>query len=230
MATHFAVSSNPSSAAVKVRTSWMKAQNGNNTDAFGAPGTVRRFRRDSEIFADGDAAEMFFKVMSGVVRSCKFLSDGHRQIEAFHVAGDVFGFELGAEHALSAEAVSDCTLVAYRRRGVESLAQKDEALSYQLFSFVMRSLVHAQGHSLLLGRRSAAGKVASFLIEWAAHSTHEGFICLSMTRQDIADYLGLTIETVSRTLTQFEREYLIELPNTRQVRLRNRDALEDLAA
>lgn len=234
MAAQLAISSAPSSLAiqaVRARTAWMKAQDQTSeSDSLRAPGTVQHYAQDREVYADGDPAEMFFKVVSGVVRSCKFLSDGRRQIEAFHVAGDVFGFELGANYTLTAEAVSDCTLVAYRRRGVEALAQKDEVLSHQLYALAMRCLAHAQGHSLLLGRRSAAEKVASFLMEWAAHSSHAGIVSLAMTRQDIADYLGLTIETVSRTLTQLERDFLIELPNTRQIRLRNRDALEDLTA
>lgn len=193
-------------------------------------GTVMHVLEGREICAEGDDTEVFFKVVSGVVRTCKFLNDGRRQIEAFHVAGEVFGFELGEERVLSAEAVGECTLISYRRRSVETLARTDEAVSRQIFQYAMQSLARAQGHSLLLGRRGAAEKVATFLLNWAAHSTDKGVVHLAMTRQDIADYLGLTIETVSRSFSQFERDGVIALPNTRQVCLKKIQALEDIAA
>jgi CRP/FNR family nitrogen fixation transcriptional regulator len=215
-------------AALAARTDWMASLEA--PEPLRTAGTVAHFREGHEIFAEGDAADVFFKVISGVVRSCKFLGDGRRQIEAFHIAGEVFGFELGGERLLSAEAVSECSLVCYRRRGVELLAQKDETVTRQLFQYAMKSLAQAQRHSLLLGRRGAAEKVASFLLSWAAQSTDKRVVNLAMTRQDIADYLGLTIETVSRTLSQFERNGVIALPNIRQIRLRNVEALEDLAA
>jgi CRP/FNR family transcriptional regulator, nitrogen fixation regulation protein len=192
-------------------------------------GACMQFAQDREIYGEGDRAETFYKVVSGVVRTCKFLSDGRRQIYAFHVAGDLFGFELGVEYTLSAEAVSDCTIVAYRRpRGAANAS--DEALSLHLFSHAMRSLARAQEHSLVLGRRSAVEKVAVFLLDWAAQSADGRTLALVMTRQDIADYLGLTIETVSRTMTQFERDGTIEMPTARQIKIRNTETLEDLCA
>ena len=186
--------------------------------------------QDREIYGEGDEAETFFKIVSGVVRTCKFLSDGRRQIDAFHVAGDIFGFEPGAEHRLSAEAVSECTVISYRRRGVERLAASNEALSRQLFSYAMHNMARAQDHSLLLGRKSAVEKVVAFLMEWADHTPRSGTIALAMTRQDIADYLGLTIETVSRTLSQLERDAMIELSTARQIRFRNPAGLRALNA
>ena len=94
----------------------------------------------------------------------------------------------------------------------------------------MQSLAQAQGHSLLLGRRGAMEKVASFLLTWATHSADRHIVHLAMTRQDIADYLGLTIETVSRSLSQLERDGVITLSSVREIRLKNIEALEDLAA
>lgn len=193
-------------------------------------GSVLHFAQDREIYGEGDEAETFFKIVSGVVRTCRFLSDGRRQIDAFHVEGDIFGFEPGAEHRLSAEAVSDCTVISYRRRGVERLAASNEALSQQLFSYAMHNMARAQDHSLLLGRKSAVEKVVAFLMEWADHTPRSGTIALAMTRQDIADYLGLTIETVSRTLSQLERDAMIELATARQIRFRNPAALRALNA
>lgn len=195
-----------------------------------AIGTVQNVPQDREIFTEGNGAEYFYKVVSGVVRTCRFLVDGRRQIDAFHVAGDIFGFEQGTRHLLSAEAVTDCTLIAYRRQKVDMLVDSDKQVSQELLTIAMRGMAKAQHHSMLLGRRGAMEKVAGFLLDWAREGTGQRIINLAMTRQDIADYLGLTIETVSRTLSQMERDTVIELPSTRQIRLKNLDALEDLAA
>jgi len=193
-------------------------------------GAVLHFTQDREIYREGYAAETFFKIVSGVVRTCKFLSDGRRYIDAFHAEGDLFGFEPGEERRLSAEAVSDCSVIAYRRRGIERLAATDSALSQQLFSYAMRSMARAQDHSILLGRKSAIEKVVAFLMQWAERSPLTETIALAMTRQDIADYLGLTIETVSRTFSQLERDAVIELPTARQVHFKDPAALRALSA
>lgn len=193
-------------------------------------GSVIHVPEGREIFAEGGESDTFYKVVSGVARVCKLLNDGRRQIESFHVTGDIFGLELGNTRSLSAEAVNDCTLIAYRRRHVESLAQNDHSVHGHLFRFAMENLAQAQSHALLLGRRGAVEKVAAFLLAWAGHFGPAKLIPLAMTRQDIADYLGLTIETVSRSLSQLEREGVIALPSIREVRLNNLEALEDLAA
>ena len=214
--------------ALKARTAWMASQNGQ--EPLQTAGTIVHFAEGREILAEGEETDTFYKVISGVVRVCKFLSDGRRQIEAFHVAGEIFGFELGEERLLSAEAVSDCTLVSYRRHNVEQIAQRNETVSHQLLQLAMRNLAQAQDHSLLLGRRGAAEKVAGFILGWARRCQTEETVHLAMSRQDMADYLGLTIETVSRSLSQFEREGVIALPTTRQLKVLDADALEDLAA
>ena len=186
------------------------------------------FCQGSEIYGDGNAANTFFKVVSGVVRTCKFLKDGRRQIDAFHVAGDVFGMEASADYSFSAEAVCDCTLHSYRRRGLNGATFGDAGLSEQMFSYAMHSVARAQAHALLLGRRSALEKVATFLVDWAKRSLTGQDITLSMTREDIGDYLGLTIETVSRTLSQLEREGVIAFVSARRISVKNLIALQDL--
>ena len=186
------------------------------------------FAPDRQIYAEGDDARSFYKVVSGVVRTCRFLSDGRRQIDAFHMEGDVFGFEAGADHRMSAEAVSDCTVIAYRRRGLEAIVFHDDRLGNWFFSHAMTSLALAREHSLLLGRGSAAQKIAAFLQEIAGREGHDSLVDLPMSRQDIADYLGLTIETVSRTLSQLERDGTIALPTARKVVLKDRRALKTL--
>ena len=157
----------PFPPAVMARNPWTKAPGGRleRDGGLGMTGPVLHFAQDREIYSEGADADLFFKVVSGVVRTCKFLSDGRRQIDAFYKAGDVFGFEFDGLHGFSAEAVCDCTLISYRRRGLEALAASDQGLMNQLFSYAMQSLARAQEHALLLGRRSATEKVAAFLID-----------------------------------------------------------------
>ena len=208
----------------------LQAKTSEEGDAgLGAAGSVLHVAQDREIYAEGAAASAFYKVVAGVVRTCKFLSDGRRQIDAFYRAGDLFGIEGDAQHSLSAEAVSDCTLIAYRRRCVDA-ARTGGAGVDQLFDHLLRRLAQTQDHALLLGRRSALEKVAAFLVDWADQSAGRKVVSLAMTRQDIADYLGLTIETVSRTLSQLERDGLIDMPTARQIRLADLQALRDLNA
>jgi CRP/FNR family nitrogen fixation transcriptional regulator len=192
-------------------------------------GAVQHYSADREIFSEGENADYFYKVVSGVVRTCKFLSDGRRQIDAFHVAGEIFGLEAGQDYRLSAEAVGDCTVIAYRKNKQDLFASNDASMSRELLSFAMLGMARAQNHSLLLGRRSAVEKVTAFLLGWAEKSPDQKTVTLAMSRQDIADYLGLTIETVSRTLSQLERDAVIALPSARQIRLRNLDALRDMS-
>ncbi len=192
-------------------------------------GAVQHFAQDREIFSEGTDAEYYYKIVSGVVRTCKFLVDGRRQIDAFYTAGDIFGFEPQSTHRFSAEAVTDCIMVSYRKCRTDAMGNSDGLLSQELLSFAMGGMARAQAHSLLLGRRSALEKVAGFLMDWAEKSSDHHVVNLAMTRQDIADYLGLTIETVSRTLTQLERDRVIDLPSARLIRLRSPDTLEELA-
>lgn len=185
-----------------------------------------RFEQDCEIYGEGEEAGSYYKVVSGVVRTCKFLSDGRRQIDAFHVAGDVFGIETGDLRSLSAEAVTDCKIIAFRQLPIGKMGAA--AVPSNLLLHVLRNLNRAQEHAVLLGRRSAVEKVAAFLLDWARQSASTGIIVLAMTRQDIGDYLGLTIETVSRTLSQLERAGIIDLPSVRQIRIADIEALTEL--
>lgn len=199
------------------------------TDApKGIVGAVLHYASGAEVFGAGDAAESIFKVVSGVVRSCSYQNDGRRLIHGFHAGGEVFGFDAGARHSLSAEAVGDCTLIAYRRRRLEKFAATDEGFSLRLLSYALQSLAKAESHSRLLGHRSALGKIAAFLVERADCSANRSIIDLAMTRQDIADYLALTIETVSRTFHLLETENLIALQTSRRVHLKDLARLRGL--
>ncbi|MDE8346613.1 MAG: cyclic nucleotide-binding domain-containing protein, partial [Acidocella sp.] len=122
---------------------------------------VLHYAPDEGIFAEGDAAGGIYRVVSGVVRCCKFLADGRRHIDAFHKAGDVFGFELGGQRQFCIEAVTACALVKLRR----SFPESDSAAAAQLYAYAMRSLAHAQAHSQLLGRATAGQRLAHFLLD-----------------------------------------------------------------
>lgn len=194
-------------------------------------GIARVLGKGEEVFAEGDAADFFYKVLSGTVRTYKLLNDGRRQIDEFHLAGDMFGLEIAREHRFSADAVDAATIVAFRRRRFETLAHDDPALGDQVMSSMMRSLERAHDHMMLLGRKTAQEKVATFLLDMSRRTSNQDRFELPMQRTDIADHLGLTIETVSRTMTQFAREGLIKLAAaSRSVVLCDRAALRRLNA
>jgi CRP/FNR family transcriptional regulator, nitrogen fixation regulation protein len=194
------------------------------TRAIEDMGATMSFLRDAEIYRESSPASYLYKVITGTVRTFKALSNGRRQIRAFYLPGDIFGVETGQEHAFSAEAVTDAKLRVVERKAIVALAARDNDVARQLWSLTSRDLKHAQNHVLLL-IQSAQERVAGFLLEMADRVPAGDEVELSMPRQDIADYLGLTIETVSRMMTQLEKGAAIALPTSRRVVLRNRSAL-----
>ena len=187
-------------------------------------GAAMPFGRNAEIYGENEPAEYLYKVISGTVRTYKVLNDGRRQIGAFYVAGDMFGLEIGDVHTFSAEAIVDCKVMVIKRSTVISLAARDNDISRQLWAMTASELLRVQDHILLL-IKTAQERVAGFLLEMAKRAPAGNEIDLPMSRQDIADYLGLTIETVSRTLTQLENSSAIAVPSSRRIVLRNRAAL-----
>jgi CRP/FNR family nitrogen fixation transcriptional regulator len=200
------------------------------TAALDLPGFVMRFSRGEEVFGEEEDADFVYKVVSGAVRTTRVLSDGRRQISGFHLAGDVFGLELGGAHRFSAEAVVDCEVALVRRTVLDRACERDGSATRELWSLAARDLERLQDHMVLLGRKSALERVASFLLDMARRSPSAQAVDLPMSRTDIADYLGLTIETVSRTFSQMERDGMIALPAARHVLLSDRRGLTDLAA
>jgi CRP/FNR family transcriptional regulator, nitrogen fixation regulation protein len=192
-------------------------------------GATMSFSRNEEIYGENEPADFLYKVVSGTVRTYKVLNDGRRQIGGFYLAGDMFGLETGEEHTFSAEAITDVKVLVIKRSAVISLAARDNDVARQLWTVTGRELQRVQDHVLLLVK-TAQERVASFLLEMAERVASSNEVQLPMSRQDIADYLGLTIETVSRTLTQFEDTAMIALPTSRRVVLRNRPALKRLNA
>lgn len=189
-------------------------------------GASMTFRKGVEIYGENEPADYVYKLVSGTARSYKILNDGRRQIQGFYFPGDIFGLEAGTEHASSAEAMSDVTVLVVRRSAILAAATRDSDVARQLWAYTSRELNHARNHAMLLVK-TAQERVASFLLQLADRSAGNA-VELPMSRQDIADYLGLTIETVSRTLTQFQDDAAIELPSSRRVVLRNRLALNNL--
>ncbi len=199
---------------------------GGPIEMIGAP---MSFNRNAEIYGENEPAEYLYKVISGAVRTYKVLADGRRQIGAFYLPGDVFGLESGDQHSFSAEAIVDSKILVVKRSTLVNLAARDNEVAHQLWTLTSRELRRVQEHIMLL-IKSARERVVAFLLEMAARVPSSNQIELPMSRQDIADYLGLTIETVSRTLSQLENCAAIELPTSRRIILRNRTALGRLDA
>ena len=199
---------------------------GGPVDLMGAP---MSFSRNAEIYGESEPADYLYKVLSGTVRTYKVLTDGRRQVGGFYVAGDIFGLESGEEHTFSAEAITECKVLVIKRSALMALAARDHEVSHQLWTITGGELRRVQDHIMLL-IKSAQQRVASFLLEMSERISADNAVELPMSRQDIADYLGLTIETVSRTLTILENAATIELSSSRRIVLRNRSALSRLNA
>ena len=193
--------------------------------AFERIGGRRSFTRNEEIFAEGDAADCWFKVVSGTVRLCKLLADGRRHIAEFYFAGDCFGLDNMPERLFSAEAVTDVIVMRYPRRTTERLIDDSPMLARSLRDMTLRDLANAQIRMLMLGRMSAPERVATFILDMFDRRDGGRTIELPMSRNDIADYLGLTIETVCRVMSAFKRSGAIGIPTPHSLELRDRQAL-----
>jgi CRP/FNR family transcriptional regulator, nitrogen fixation regulation protein len=197
-------------------------------DVFSMIGAPLNVERNAEIYGEGEPAEYVYRVTKGVVRTYKLLSDGRRQISAFLLPGDVFGLEDDDDHRFTAEAVCDTTVLFVKRSALIEVATRISDVARDMWMTASAELRRAHDHMLLLGRKSAQERIAAFLMEMAERADHTDLVQLPMSRLDIADYLGLTIETVSRTLTLLESALTIELPSTRRIRLCNKAALSRL--
>src|SRR6201992_415022 len=188
------------------------------------------YGKDEEIYGEDEPAEYVYQVITGAVRSYKLLSDGRRQIGAFHLPGDVFGLESVPVHRLAAEAIIDTNVRLVKRRSLEQAATTDVAVARKLWSMTAGDLRHAEDHMLLLGRKTAMERVATFLLEMDRRLAVTGMMALPMCRRDIGDYLGLTLETVSRALSQLHSEGVLGFSGARQIVLRNRQRLRNMNA
>jgi CRP/FNR family nitrogen fixation transcriptional regulator len=187
-------------------------------------GVPIKFAGGGEIYGEDESVDYVYEVAHGAVRTVKVLSDGRRQIGGFHFAGDLFGLEDGDQHSFSAEAIVDSTVRIIRRNTLIRLAGHDRELAQRLLLVTSHEITRVHRHALML-IKNAQERVGSFLLEMSERIAIGAMIELPMSRQDIADYLGITIETVSRTFTSLESQATIALPNARAVILRDASAL-----
>ncbi len=179
---------------------------------------------------EGEAASDFFIVTSGHAKLFALMPDGRRQITGFAQSGNFLGLASGATYAFSAEALGPLSLCRFSRTGLSTLRREFPKLENRLMEEASCELVQAQKSMLLLGRKTARERLASFLLEQHQRSLTKARVTqLPMSRTDIADYLGLTIETVSRTLNALQREKLISIAQVTQITLNDLPALEILA-
>ncbi len=189
-----------------------------------------KYNRGAEIFGEAEPADYVYQVIEGAVRSYKLLSDGRRQIGAFHLVGDIFGLENGSAHRFTAEAIVETTVRLAKRASLEQVAETDALVAHDLLSMTTSNLQHAEDHMLLLGRKTSLERVAAFLLEMDRRLAAAGVMALPMNRRDIADYLGLTLETVSRALSCLHRKGILDFrgETQRQIVLRDRPKLAKL--
>ena len=206
-----------------------QAQHPSRSGLFEMMGAKIAYARNEEIYGEGEQAEYLYRLRSGCVRTYKVLQDGRRQISAFYLPGDIFGLEAGEEHTSSAEASATSEVIVVKRSLLNSRASGDSTLARTLLDLTVTELQRAQAHATLL-IKSAQERVVAFLLDLAAREHAANDVEIPMSRQEIADYLGITIETVSRTLTQLEALATIALPTSRRVTLRNRSALAKINA
>lgn len=182
------------------------------------------------LFRQGEPVRLVYRVLSGAVISYRLLSDGRRQVTGFYLPGDFLGLEAGVEHTTTAEALSRVGALAMERTELAGRAVTDVNLARALWQVTVRAFRRSEDHALILARQGATERVAAFLLDFAERMGRPKIIDLPMTRQDIADHVGLTIHTVSRTLSQLQAQGLVEARSTRHIRLLQRHRLEDLCA
>jgi len=181
------------------------------------------------VYTEGDKVIALFMVQSGAVRACRHGRDGRRQIDAFYREGDMIGLENGACYSHSAEALCDTIVAPHPPYGAGTTPDGD-GVSRAVLAHAMAALARAQAHVVLLGHRTAGAKLSVFLLDWAGALSAPGKVTLPMPRHDIADYLGITAETVSRELHEMQRQGLVKLLSSRQILLADPAGLRRLCA
>ena len=189
--------------------------------AFSQPSAVSIYDAGTTIYGQGDPAGQLYMVEFGTVRLCRVSADGRRQISAFYFAGEIFGLEADAQRHFYAESV-DSTGIRMLR------PSHGEKFNESMFQVALQGLTRAQEHLMVLGRQNGSEKVAAFLLDIAEGQASDRFVDLSMQRCDIADYLGLSFETVSRILTKLKSAGIIRIPHVKQIELVDLEELEYL--
>lgn len=197
-----------------------------------ASSTTHHLTRNETIFSEGDAAERVYIIVSGAVRICRYLPDGRRHVIDFALAGDLLSFFECAHQPASAEAAASSTIISYPRRALDRLATENPSVRRQVLALVSSNLLEAQERLMILSCKTAKERVASFLLRLAERSDAGAgdILDLPMSRQDIADHLGLTIETVSRVLSALKGDCVVAMPAAHEIALTNVSALRAASA
>lgn len=193
-------------------------------------GMCTSYSRGQEICAQGRPADSLYRLVSGAARSCVLRPDGRRQIVDLLLPGDFFGFAVGLEYDCTVEAIAaDTAVVVYARKRIEALANQDCELARELRQLAVEALARMQAQLLIVGRITALEKVSSFLLQMTnrLRKDHADHLVLPVSRYDIADYLAVSVETVSRALTDLNRRGLIALSGPRTIRIVDRAALAE---
>ncbi len=186
---------------------------------------LTHYEKGAEIYCEESSIDYVYQVISGAVRNYKLLSDGRCQITAFYLPGDVFGFDCGTSRQTTTDAIAMTTVRAVKRGDIEAAAAEDIQISRLLLSMAIEDLDHARQQIVLLGRKTAIERVAAFLLEMERRLPASNILPLPMCRRDIGDYLGLTLETVSRSLSQLHEQGILDFLGARHIALRNRARL-----
>ena len=202
--------------------------NDNPPETIEMIGTEVAFATGAQIYGEEEPSIYFYKIMIGLARCYRMTLDGRRQIVAFYVPGDLFGFEAGDRHTLSVEAMTDSRVCLIKRTSVINAASRNQYMARELWLNINQEIQRGQEHILQLGRPACA-RVASFLLEMVRRVPAANARALAITRQDIADYLDLRIETVSRTMARLARVGAIAPCSRRKITIRNPEALHQLA-
>jgi CRP/FNR family transcriptional regulator len=194
---------------------------------------LRRLSPHEHLFHEGDREGNIYRIERGLVRLYKLLNDGRRQIISFRFPGDVLGSDTVAEQYCSAEAVTEVTLRSLPREAAHRRMKSEPAFTSEIIELLSQELANTRSQITVLNRRSAIEKLAAFVLElWrrqSAKSSSGNRLRLELSRTDIADFLGLTIETVSRNLTKLRQRGIIDLPQVHTLVIVDQARLEELA-
>ena len=200
------------------------------TSARRAACPVRHLAPGAYVFREGDDASHIYEVKSGILRLTRVLENGRRQVITFALPGDIVGFPNGNLHHTDCDVIGSCEVVLHRREALEN-GEGNPEIHHRLLMAALREISGMQDHFMMLARKSALEKVASFLIVLSdrigTRQGHTSTIDLQMNRADIADFLGLTTETVSRTITQLRSSGIISLRTAQSIVVLDADGLAD---
>jgi CRP/FNR family transcriptional regulator len=193
-------------------------------------GWILKLASGQTLFHEGDPATRVFTLTRGALKLYKLLADGRRQVTGFLHPGDFLGISIDDEHAFSAEALEESQLCWFPRARFDDFVDEQPTMERELYRMAAHELAAAQQQFVLLGRKTAIERVASFLLlRFERSAPTASAVRLPMSRSDIADYLGLTKETVSRAISTLKRERIIRLESLDVIEILDRGRLEQLS-